>query len=395
MSLYLKIFLKILKNEIGFKGILILVIATLLIGVSKEPEKFYVTSFVPGIIFIGFLFEFRRNNEDFFHQFLYLPTSIYWVKLISTAWSLLFVIYIFIFYAVVHRQVPLDILIASFQIFIVAYMVSSYILLRYSYFLVVTAADFITIYFLSWHLALPINTIIMLLSFYPFRIRNTHLLKSFSRLIITDASNRKFHRYHIDQTNYILKFLYITINNHNVHKVMIKLFLFFLAIATIFVILIINQENGMRVVHFLIFTLPLILIIILTYFLILLRKLRNQSQFNDNFHDIKNQLFKIYSIVLYSVIILIFLSVIFSSGITYINIDFIFLFITLCMYANASFLLLFISDRYILNAGIALLFGIGTSILPGIYQLIITLILTITAIIYSQFKRMGLKYAAG
>jgi hypothetical protein len=247
----------------------------------------------------------------------------------------------------------------------------------------------------DWRIALAINTLILLFSFYPFRVQNIKLFNTISDPLKTDVSSNRMQEYSINKSNYVIKFLYITINRYDYHKLVVKLLIFFLAIATFFIILIINQENGMQVVHFLIFAIPLILIIILTYCLILLRKLSDQSQFNDCFHDIKNQLFKIFTTMFYGILILILLTVIFYSGISNINIEFIFLFISLCLYTHASFLLLFISENYVVNAGIAVLIAISIAILPGIYQLTTATILSVMVIIYFQFKKMRLKYAAG
>ncbi|MEJ2546169.1 MAG: hypothetical protein P8Y99_19060, partial [Calditrichaceae bacterium] len=209
MQLPLKIFLKILRYEIGIRGLVLLLIASGIIGVGKDPENYFATSLLPGIFLIGFLFEFRRGNKNFFNQFLYLPNSIYWVKIFSITWALLYFIYNFLFYILAHKELSSNILIASYHIFIICYLVSSYLLLRYSYILVMAVACVLIISFGDWRIALAINTLILLFSFYPFRVQNIKLFNTISDPLKTDVSSNRMQEYSINKSNYVIKFLYI------------------------------------------------------------------------------------------------------------------------------------------------------------------------------------------
>ena len=390
-----KIFLKILKNEVGLGGLIFLLIADVFIGLGKTPEDFYTTNFLPLILFTGFLFDFKKNNKLFIHQFSYYSKSELIIKMFSVLWSVSYCLYTIILYTLAHRQLPLDILIAVYFIFITCYMVSCIILLRSLYLNLSLIIFFILIFWLDWSISLPVSVIIFIYTFYPFKTNKMVFSKKISFPHVGNAfrSNKFIPYYKINQSNYFVKYLMLSVQRHHIHKVVMKSLIYLLPMSLFFIILILRQHNGLPVIHFLIFIIPVILTIILTYCLILCRPLFNQPQFRENASDLYFQFTKIYMWVFYILIMVILISGILISRIGLANPDFILLLLSVTFYMHTSHRLLFYSQKYVLNVTFVFLIGLTASILPEFYQLIYSTVMYLIMLFVINLKKVKLQNA--
>lgn len=393
MFIKLKIFFKILLSEIGIKGLILLVVFTAFVGIGKDLDKFYFTSALPAIIFIGFLFEFSINNKLFLMQLLYLPNSVNYIKIFSILWSFIYSVYVVLLYVLFHHQISLEILIVVSQIFFISYFCASYILLRSYYTVTLGLVAISSLYFFDTFISLFLNSGIILLSFLPIKNTNLSFAKSNSKLRSNNYTIGDFTKYQINSSNYIVKFLIFTINRNNVHSTVIKLLIVVLLISMFFNISILNQDINYLVFHFSVFLIPVLLILISTYCLILIKNIRWQDQFKDNLKDIFSQLSKIYYTSFYILLSLVLISI-FFFGIEITNIlKLVYIFLSMSLFAHASFLFLFISEKYIQNFMVILLIGLISSILPGLYKLIFTSTIFILFFVYINRKIAKLDYA--
>ncbi len=384
------IFLKILRHELGFKGFFALLFFTLILGIRKEPNTLLFHAFFPALVMLAIIIDFTKDNKQFLQYFHLLPNSKLDLILFSKSVSLLYSSYIFSVYILLFQTVSFEIVYVILLIYFSLCFVINYIFLKsINNIFALILLIFFSIAF-SAFLSLILNVFLLSASIF-FETKHKAIIINQSYIKPRKIYKNDFSQYKIYPSNYIREFLKITIDRNQIHRFFIRDLVILLFLIEIFIIYVIYRDNNLSFFNFVIFVVPILLALILTYFFVLLKKLKNQLYSKGIVQDAVSQLSKLYFFAFYGSIIVILLFAFIKTGNSIINPDLIYTIVSLALYSHYFFYALSCSEKYIPVFGFIFTIGVFTSLAPPIFKLLISLFIFTLVIFYFR-KSRKIKY---